>query len=290
VKPTAFEYHAPETIEEALDLLREYGDDAKVLAGGQSLVPMLALRLTSFPHLIDINRVSALRGIEHQNGTVSIGAMTRHAAVEHDEVLATAAPLLSRAVKLIGHFQIRNRGTIGGSIAHADAAAELPVVTMALDATLEVASTRGGRQIAASDFFLGPWTTSMEADELLIRSWFPKAEGRWGFAFEEVARRLGDFGLAGAGVAVQLGSDNTITKASIGLLGMGATPLRAPTAEAALIGTPGDEASLLDIGHLAVGDADPRPDIHASRRYRSHVGAYLVAKALSTALEEARSS
>jgi carbon-monoxide dehydrogenase medium subunit len=192
-------------------------------------------------------------------------------------------------VKLIGHFQIRNRGTIGGSIAHADAAAELPVVTMTLDAMLEVASTRGGRQIAASDFFLGPWTTSMTADELLIRAWLPRTQGRFGFAFEEVARRPGDFGLAGAGVAVQLGDDNTITKASIGLLGMGATPLRAPSAEAALIGTQLDEPGLQDIGHLAVIDADPRADIHASKRYRAHVGAYLVAKALSTALEEARS-
>jgi carbon-monoxide dehydrogenase medium subunit len=289
VKPAAFEYHAPETTDEAVELLGEYGDDGKVLAGGQSLVPMLALRLTSFPHLIDINRVSALRGIQEQNGMVSIGAATRQASVERDGALAAATPLLVRAVKFIGHFQIRNRGTIGGSIAHADAAAELPVVAMTLDATLEVASTRGGRQIAASDFFVGPWTTSLAADELLIRAWLPRKQGRCGFAFEEVARRLGDFGLAGAGVAVQLGDDNTITKASIGLLGMGATPLRAPSAEAALIGTQGDEASLQDIGHLAVTDADPRADIHGSRRYRAHVGAYLVAKALSTALEEARS-
>jgi carbon-monoxide dehydrogenase medium subunit len=289
VKPAAFEYHAPETIDEALELLGEYGDDAKVLAGGQSLVPMLALRLTSFDHLIDINRAPALRGIEEQDGMVSIGSATRQASVERHGPMAAATPLLARAVKLIGHFQIRNRGTVGGSIAHADGTAELPVVALTLDATLEVASTRGRRQIAAADFFVGPWTTSMDADELLIRASFPTAGRRAGYAFEEVARRPGDFGLAGAGVALRLGDDLTIAEVAIGLLGMGATPLRAPSAEAVLIGTHGDAASLQEISHLAISDGDPRADIHASRRYRAHVGAHLVATALSTALEEARS-
>ena len=191
-------------------------------------------------------------------------------------------------MKLIGHFQIRNRGTIGGSIAHADPAAELPVVALTLDAELEVANADGTRRIPASEFFVGTWTTSMESDDLLVRAWFPTKQGRSGFAFEEVARRLGDFGLAGAAVAVELGDDDTISKAAIGLLGMGPTPLRAPTAESALVGTRGEPGDLEEIGRLAAAGADPPGDVHASVRYRQHVGAYLVGQAVGKALEEAR--
>ncbi len=288
MKPAAFEYHAPESTSDVVGLLREHGDDAKVLAGGQSLVPMLALRLTSFPHLVDVNRVAGLDGIERENGMVAIGAVTRQSTVERDASIATDAPLIAKAVKLIGHFQIRNRGTVGGSIAHADPAAELPVVALTLDAELEVANADGTRRIPASEFFVGTWTTSMESDDLLVRAWFPTKQGRAGFAFEEVARRLGDFGLAGAAVAVELADDDTISKAAIGLLGMGPTPLRASMAEAALVGTRGESGELEEIGRLAAAGADPPGDVHASVRYRQHVGAYLVGQAVGKALEEAR--
>jgi carbon-monoxide dehydrogenase medium subunit len=288
VKPAAFTYHAPETTADVVGLLREHGDDAKVLAGGQSLVPMLALRLTSFPHLVDVNRVPELAGIEAGDGTVGIGAMTRQSALEHDPSIPTTAPLLARAVKLIGHFQIRNRGTVGGSIAHADPAAELPTVALALDAEMEVANADGTRRVPASEFFVGTWTTSLEPDDLLVRTWFPIADGRSGFAFEEVARRLGDFGLAGVAAAVELGDDDTIGKVAIGLLGMGPTPLRATEAEAALVGRRGDAAELEEAGRLAAAGSDPPDDVHASRRYREHVGAHLVGKAVGNALEEAR--
>jgi carbon-monoxide dehydrogenase medium subunit len=288
LKPAAFEYHAPETTSDVVGLLREHGDDAKVLAGGQSLVPMLALRLTSFPHLVDVNRVSELDGIERENGMVAIGAITRQSTVERDAAMPVDAPLLAKAVKLIGHFQIRNRGTVGGSIAHADPAAELPVVALTLDAELEVANADGTRRIPASEFFVGTWTTSMESDDLLVRAWFPTKQGRSGFAFEEVARRLGDFGLAGAAVAVELGDDDTISKVAIGLLGMGPTPLRASMAESALVGTRGEPGELEEIGRLAAAGADPPGDVHASVRYRQHVGAYLVGQAVGKALEEAR--
>jgi carbon-monoxide dehydrogenase medium subunit len=288
LKPAAFEYHAPETTGDVVGLLREHGDDAKVLAGGQSLVPMLALRLTSFPHLVDVNRVPELDGIERQDGKIAIGAVTRQSAVERDPSIATDAPLLAKAIKLIGHFQIRNRGTVGGSIAHADPAAELPVVALTLDAELEVANADGTRRIPASEFFVGTWTTSMESDDLLVRAWFPTKQRRSGFAFEEVARRLGDFGLAGAAVAVELGDDDTITRAAIGLLGMGPTPLRASMAESALVGTRGESSELEEIGRLAAAGADPPGDVHASVRYRQHVGAYLVGQAVGKALEEAR--
>jgi carbon-monoxide dehydrogenase medium subunit len=288
VKPAAFEYHAPESTTDVVDLLREYGDDAKVLAGGQSLVPMLALRLTSFPHLVDVNRVPELVGIEHRDGMVGIGAVTRQATVERDDSIATTTPLLTTAVKLIGHFQIRNRGTVGGSIAHADPAAELPTVALTLDAELEVANADGTRRIPAADFFVGTWTTRLEPDDLLVRTWFPTANGRSGFAFEEVARRLGDFGLAGAAAAVEMRDDDTIAKVAIGLLGMGPTPLRADAAEAALVGRRGEPGELEEAGQLAATASDPPDDIHATRRYRERVGAHLVGKAVGHALAEAR--
>src|SRR5262245_31403591 len=183
VKPAPFEYHAPETTTDVVGLLHEHGDDAKVLAGGQSLVPMLALRLTRFPHIVDVNRVTELDGIEQSNGMLGIGAITRQAAVERSPVVPEVAPLLARAVKLIGHFQIRNRGTVGGSLAHADPAAELPVVALALDAELDVANTGGTRRVPATEFFTGTWETSMAPDDLLVRAWFATRPPRSGFAF-----------------------------------------------------------------------------------------------------------
>lgn len=290
MKPAPFEYHAPETTADVVGLLREHGDDAKVLAGGQSLVPMLALRLTRFPHLVDVNRVAELDGVELRDGMLGIGAVTRQATIERDPAIGESVPLLSDAVKLIGHFQIRNRGTVGGSLAHADPAAELPVVAVTLDADLEVENADGSRRVPAADFFVGTWTTALEPDDLLVRAWFPVRNGRSGYAVEEVARRLGDFGLAGVTAAISLGGDDTVASAAIGLLGMGSTPLRAPAAERALVGAGPDldPAALDEIGRLAVSEADPPDDVHASRRYREQVGAHLVAKAVASALEEAR--
>src|ERR1700691_1105176 len=166
VKPAPFEYHAPESLDEAASTLAELGDSAKVLAGGQSLIPMLALRLTAFDHLVDLGRVEALRGIGVDGDDVVIGAMTVQRVVGSDATVARSVPLLAKSTPLIGHFQIRNRGTIGGSVAHADPAAEYPAVALALDATMEVASTTGTRAIAAADFFDGLWTTTMEPEEV----------------------------------------------------------------------------------------------------------------------------
>src|SRR6202171_6378804 len=180
MKPAQFTYHAPESLADVSGLLAEHGDDAKVLAGGQSLVPLLALRLTRFPHLVDLNRVPELSGLERVNGLLEVGAMTRQATVEHAPE-TVAVPLLARAVPLIGHFQIRNRGTIGGSIAHADPASELPAVALALDAQIEIAAATGGRTVPASEFFVGTWTTSLEPDELLAAIQFPIWDGRCGF-------------------------------------------------------------------------------------------------------------
>lgn len=283
MKPAPFEYHAPESVDDVVGLLAEHGDEARALAGGQSLVPMLALRLTRFEHLIDLNRVPALVGIEGKTGTVTVGAMTRQAELERSDA-AAAVPLLGLATPLIGHFQIRNRGTVGGSIAHADAAGELPTVALALDAELEVASTAGSRTITASDFFLGTWETALGPGELLITMRFPVWSRRCGFAIDEVARRYGDFALAGVACGIELNVDGGIARAAIALLGLGSTPLRATAAEAAIIGRAPSAGELVDIGWLAVADLDPPNDIHASREYRRAVGAHVVARGLGTAL------
>lgn len=289
MKPAPFEYHAPETIADVTSLLAEHGDEAKVLAGGQSLVPMLALRLTRFEHIIDLNGVDELKGVGRTNGTLTVKAGTRQATVEHDAAAGAAVPLLAQAIPLIGHFQIRNRGTVGGSIAHADPASELPAVALALDAELEIAAKSGNRRVPASEFFLGTWTTSVGEDEILAAVHFPVWEGNSGFAVEELARRSGDFALAGVVAAVQVDGSGAVTKSAISFLGMAPTPVRAPSAEAALIGANPSGDDLKEIGRLAVGDTDPTADVHASAEYRLHVGAHLVARALDRALGAARS-
>ncbi len=289
MKPAAFEYHAPETVADVASLLAEHGDDAKVLAGGQSLVPLLAMRLTRFPHIVDLNRVEELRGIERQNGTLTIRAMTRQAVAEYDDTVAAAAPLVAKALPMIGHFQIRNRGTVGGSIAHADSASELPAVALALDAELEAARTGSSRRIAAADFFEGTWTTALEPDEVLTAVHFPVWEGRCGFVVDEIARRSGDFALTGVVCAVELNDAGAVARSAIGLFGMGSTPVRAVDAEAALNGTDPDAADLTEIGRLAAAGCTPSDDVHTSAEYRTSVGAHLVQRALAQAIGDARS-
>jgi carbon-monoxide dehydrogenase medium subunit len=286
MKPAPFEYHAPATVSDVVALLAEHGDEIKPLAGGQSLVPMLALRLTRFEHLVDLNRVDELDGIRRDNGTLTVGATTRQATIERSE-LAEAVPLLARAAPLIGHFQIRNRGTVGGSLAHADPAAELPAVALALDAHFEIATAAGRHTVPAADFFVGTWTTSLEPNELLTAVRFPVWDGRCGFDVDEVARRAGDFALAGVTTALQLDSGGTIQRAAIALFGMASTPVRASAAETALIGSQPDAAALSEAAQLAVRDLDPPEDVHASSTYRRSVGAHLVGRSLTRALDEA---
>ncbi len=289
MKPAPFHYHAPETVDDVVALLAEYGDEAKPLAGGQSLVPMLALRLTRFGHLVDLNRVPSLRGVSRDDGALTVGAMTRQSTVERDEEVVRSAPLLARATPLIGHFQIRNRGTVGGSLAHADPASEYPAVALALDVSFEVASHAGSKLVPAAQFFEGTWQTCLAPDQLLVAAHFPVWGGRCGFACEEVARRAGDFALAGAVAAVQLDTEGAITRAGIGLMGLGSTPLRAPAVETALAGSrPPDPDGLLELGKLAMRDVDPVDDVHASAAYRRRVGAHLVARTLARALQEAQ--
>jgi carbon-monoxide dehydrogenase medium subunit len=290
VKPAQFEYHVPSTVAEVLELLHEYGDEAKPLAGGQSLVPMLALRLTRFEHLVDLNRVPELQGVQVSNGTVIVAGMTRQASVGRDPQIAGGVPLLSRATPLIGHFQIRNRGTLGGSLAHADPASEYPAVAVALRAEFEVASVAGRRTLPAGEFFVSTWTTALDDDELLVAVHFPVWSGRSGFAIDEAARRHGDFAVVGAACAIELDGADRVTRAGLALFGVASTPVGASRAEQALVGRPAAElhgAALDEIGELALAGCEPPEDIHASGRYRKQVGARLAARVLAQALEEA---
>lgn len=267
MKPAPFTYHAPESIGDVCALLAEYGDDAKVLAGGQSLVPMLALRLTRFEHLIDINRVDGFAGVTRANGSVVVRAGTRQRALEREPTV----PLLAAATPLIGHFQIRNRGTVGGSLAHADPASEYPAVAVALGAEMEIESVRGSRRVPADEFFVGTWTTCMADDEVLTAVHFRAEDG--GHAIEEVARRHGDFALAGVACAM------TEQRVGLALFGVGATPVRCRDAEDGLRAG----ASAADIAAVAVRDLDAPSDVHASGTTRTRIARHLVERAVTRA-------
>jgi carbon-monoxide dehydrogenase medium subunit len=291
MKAASFAYHRPDSVKEAVDILDELGDDAKILAGGQSLVPMLAMRLTHFDNLIDISRIDELIGIDRCDDEVRIAAATPHAFVGIDDEIAESVPLLTLATPHIGHFQIRTRGTLGGAIAHADPAAEYAAVALALDARMEAVSSRGTRQIPASEFFTGLWETALQGGEILTAARFPVWGGRCGFAIEEFARRHGDFAIAGATVAVELDTDDRVSRCGIGLLGLGSTPLRGSAAEDAIVGRPVGDIKADELGALAIGALDDIPaDLQGSATYRAKVGTIMVARAWDSAVTEARNA
>jgi carbon-monoxide dehydrogenase medium subunit len=288
MKPAPFSYHRPETLTEAVGTLAAFGDEAKVLAGGQSLVPVMALRLGRFGHIVDLGQVGALRYVRDDGGSIAVGAMTTHAAAGRDPLVAGSVPLLARAIPFIGHFQIRNRGTVGGSCAHADPAAEIPAVVVTLDAEMEAV---GGahertRRIPAAEFFASTYTTTLEPDEVLTALRFPVWQGRTGFAIREFARRSGDFALAGALCAVTLDAGGRIERAAIGLLGLGAVPVRPFQAEQAITGAAPGDLDMTEIGLLAVADTDPPDDVHATSAYRRREA--MAAQARTYAVEEAQ--
>ena len=291
MKAATFAYHRPGTVAEAAQMLGEFGEDAKILAGGQSLVPMLAMRLTYFENLIDISRLDELKNIELRGGELVVAAGTPHSLVGMDDEVADSVPLLTLSTPYIGHFQIRTRGTLGGAIAHADPAAEYAAVALALDATIEATSSRGSRDIPAAEFFTGLWETSLAADEILTAVRFPVWDGRSGFAVEEFARRHGDFAIAGATVAVQLDDDGRVARCGIGLLGLGSTPLRGSAAESAVVGQQADTISADEVGRLAIdGLSDIPADLQGSAEYRSRVGTAMVARAWAAAVRAAEMS
>jgi carbon-monoxide dehydrogenase medium subunit len=279
-----FRYHRPATTAEALDLLAELGPDAKVLAGGQSLLPLLALRLARPAHLVDVGGITALAAIDPSgDGGLSIGATARHATVEVSPVVAGRAPLLAAAMPCIGHRAIRNRGTVGGSLAHADPAAELPAVALAADAEFVVRRSDGERSIAAADFFLGYLTSVLDDGDLLTAVRLPPWPARTGWSVQEIARRHGDFALVGVAAALGTGADGRIEQARLAFFGVGSTPVRVADAETLLVGHEPGPAAFAEAAEAAVKLLDPPDDIHASAAYRAHTAGVLVRRALTEA-------
>lgn len=288
MKPAAFDYHAPSTVEEALSLLAEYGDESKPLAGGQSLIPTMNFRLAQPAVLVDLNGIDGLVGIDATADGVRIGAMTRQRDVERSAVVAERAPLVTEALPFVAHPQIRNRGTFGGNLAHAEPGSELPAVVRALGARMVVRSVRGERRIDADDFYTGLFETALEPDELLVAVELPSPTARTGHGFEEFSRRHGDYALAGAAVTVTLDGTGRVEAARIGLFSVGPGPMRATTAEAALEGhEPTAEALAHCAGLAAEEDIEPSTDIHASEAYRRHLTRVLTTRVLGHAVERA---
>jgi aerobic carbon-monoxide dehydrogenase medium subunit len=284
-----FDYEAPQTVSEAVALLAEHGGEASVLAGGQSLIPLLALRLARPAMLIDINGLDELSGVSADDGWLAIGAMTREYVAEESESVADAVPLLAAALPLIGHEAIRSRGTIGGSLAHADPAAELPAVARALDAQFVVRGPAGMRVIPAEEWFEGFLTTSRGPDELLVEVRFPTAGPGTGVSFQEVARRHGDFAIVGLAASLTL-SDGVISDARLAFAGLSDVPLRAAAAEDLLAGQRPSAELFDEAARRATDDADPPADLQGSPEYRKAVAAALVRRGLRAAADHSQAT
>jgi carbon-monoxide dehydrogenase medium subunit len=278
-----FDYQAPTSLDEAVALLAAGDGGARPLAGGQSFVPIMAFRLAEPSMLVDLRNIPGLDQIEISDEGVRIGAMVRWRDILDDARLVRALPLLPAAIDHVAHYQIRNRGTVGGSLAHADPAAEMPTIALTCDAVIEVIGSKGKRAIAAADLFTGPLMTSLESDEIITSVLLPAwpAARRWGF--QEFSRRRGDFALAGIAVFFDEDASGAICNAHIGAISVGDTPLRLSRAEAALNGRKIDEATLAEVAAIASAEVDPDGDIHASARYRKALVGTLLSRALSAA-------
>ena len=288
MKPAPFEYFRPGSTDEALELLVRHGWDAKLLAGGQSLVPAMNFRLAAPGVLIDLNRVPGLDYVHERDGTLRIGAMVRQHAAEQSATIARAAPLVAEALPFVAHPQIRNRGTMGGSIAHADPAAELPAAMLALGARFHLLGPNGSRTLAADDFFTGLFATALEHDEMLGEIEIPAAAPRAGWAFTEVSRRHGDFALAGLAMQVSVDGDGRCDAARIALLGVGEGPVLARGAADAIVGAAPSQDAFAAAAEAARAEVDPPYDIHASSDYRRHLVGVLVGRALPVAFARAK--
>ena len=280
MKPAPFDYCEPKTLSEALDLLAKFGDTAKPLAGGQSLVPMMNMRLARPEHLVDLNGLHELGYLKVEHGELRIGAMTRQRALERSPIVAEGWPLLREATRYIGHVQIRNRGTVGGSLAHAYPSAELPVAMMASNATFVLQSVQGKRTLSAEEFFVDVMTTMLKPAELLVEIRVPQTAPGTGWSFHEVSRRHGDFALMGVAGLIALEADGKIAKAK--LVFTGGIPVVARAAET-LIGQKPDSPRFTDVASAAADELDPESDIHASAKYRREVGSALARRALEEA-------
>jgi CO/xanthine dehydrogenase FAD-binding subunit len=284
MKPAPFEYVRPASLDEALEALRQRGDDAKVLAGGQSLVPMMNFRLARPAAIVDLNGLGDLSYIRPANGSLALGAMTRQRTIEKSALVRERAPLLADATPLIGHLPIRTRGTIGGSLVHADPAAEYPVVMVALDAEFTLARQGGTRRVAAADFFETYLTTTIAPDEILTEIRIPGLTPKAAVAFLEISRRHGDFAIVAAAVVVDLDAGGRIAEARIAIGGAGPRPVRARAAERLLAGQRPSTALLAEAARAVMPETDPPEDIHASAEYRREMSAVFTRRALTAAL------
>jgi carbon-monoxide dehydrogenase medium subunit len=287
MKPAAFDYVVADSVEAAVAALADAGGDAKILAGGQSLVPMLNFRLLRPSLLVDINRIPGLAFVADDGGAIRVGALTRHHRLETSSLVARGLPVVACAMRHVAHLAVRNRGTIGGSLAHADPAAELPLLALLLDASLVVASPSGRRTVAARDFFLGALTVALAADEMLAEVVLPKPPAGCGWGFAEVARRHGDFALAAVAATLAV-AGGAVGQARIAMTGVGETPRRAGEAEALLAGRALDRRALDDAIAAVRAAAEPPTDLHASSDYRRHLVGVLAGRALADAWRRAR--
>ena len=288
MKPPPFDYTRADSVDEAVALLARHDGDAKLLAGGQSLVPMLNFRLVHPSLLVDVNHIPGLCAIEEGPGVLRLGALTRHRQLEISAAVAERFPVLRAAMRHVAHLAIRNRGTLGGSLAHADPAAELPMMALLLDAAMEIAGPAGPRRIAAGEFFQSALATALDDTEMLVRVELPFLPAGTGWGFEEVARRAGDFALAAAAATLTPGADGKIAEARVAVMGAHDTPLRIPVAEALLAGEPPEGEALQAAARAARDAVEPYDDLHASADFRRHLVEVLARRALESAARRAR--
>ncbi|OGQ79268.1 MAG: hypothetical protein A3F90_02590 [Deltaproteobacteria bacterium RIFCSPLOWO2_12_FULL_60_19] len=275
MKPAPFDYYAPSTLEEVLALLGQHGDEAKLLAGGQSLMPLINMRLARPAVLVDINRLPGLDYIREDDGMIAIGALTRHASVASSNVLKKSCPMLPHAAQFVGDLQVRNRGTFGGSIAHADPASEFCAVVYTLGGEIVARHAGGSRVIPVEEFFEAPLTTALTPREIATEVRVARIKGA-AWSFRGIAPRFGDFVLAGVGIALDFDGEGRCGACRVGMFGVGPTPLRAYKAEQSCVGNRLDEKLIVELAELAATEADPSSDVHASAGYRRELLRWLV--------------
>lgn len=282
----SFQYESPGTIAEAISLLNKYGDEAKVLSGGHSLIPMMKLRFASPEYLIDINNIQGLSDIIEENGMVKIGALTREAAIEHSDVLKKHFPIFADVTKLIADPQVRNRGTIGGNLAHGDAANDHPAAMLALRANIIITGADGNRTVPIDEFFFGFYTTAIQQGEILTEIQIPIPPAGTGSAYHKLERKVGDYATAGVAVQLTLNEVGVCTAAGIGLTNVNPVPLRAARSEEALLGKPITEASIAEAAQFASEDCSPSSDLRGSEEYKRAMVAVLVKRMIHRAIEK----
>jgi aerobic carbon-monoxide dehydrogenase medium subunit len=287
--PAAFEYHAPSTLGEATALLTKLGDDAKVLSGGQSLIPLMKLRLANPAHLVDINGIPGLSGIRESDGVLKIGALTRESELEESQIVRSRYPLLHDTSRVIADPLVRNLATVGGNLAHGDPANDHPATMLALGAEIVAVGPKGERRVPIASFFTGPFETSLRPDEILTEIRVPSPAARSGGAYLKLERKVGDFATAAVAVQVTLGANGACESVGIGLTNVGLTPIKATKAEASLKGVTPDEAAIKRAAALAAEAAEPSEDLRGSVEYKKDLVRILTARALRKAVERAQS-